>query len=226
MKNFAFILTLCAAFMIGCGDTKSDSDYTSFDETTKSDGSHGGHSHAHEKGPHGGKILELSSNHEYHGELCMDEGGKSLTFYVLGGDIKTPVPADSIEFEVDKEDGEEAELPSTPKPLEGEADGKSSVYSIDISSLGEVDLDHFAAHVHVMVDGKELEGGLKHDHDHGHEEGAHGDHDKGSHAEDGDKGHKHEGGDKDEHHAEGHDKKEGHDKDGEDHKKEGEEGHK
>ncbi len=202
MKRLGCILALAAAGMIGCADSeKGDADYTSFDDTGVSDGSHGGHSHAHEEGPHGGKIIELATDHSYHGELCKSDDGKSLMFFVLGSDLKTPVPADSIEFEVDK-DGEEAELPSTAKPLDGEAEGKSSVYSIDISSLGDVDLDHFAAHVHVMVDGKELEGGLAHDHDHGHED--HGD-DHDDHDHDGDEHHEH--GDKDSHDKDDHNHK-------------------
>ena len=191
-------LALFATAFIGCGEP--DKGTVSYGDAAESDGSHGGHSHSHEEGPHGGKVLELSSNHSVHGELCLDEGGKSLTFYVLGGDLKTPKPAESIEFEIEEGD-DEKELPSTPNPLEGEEEGKCSRFTIDVSSLESVDLDHMHAHVHVMIDGEEFEGGLEHDHDH-----AHGDHD-----DHGDHGH-------DDDHKEGHDDDHDHDKDDHDHK--------
>lgn len=211
MKRFylGLTLSLAATVLIGCGDTTDT--YESYDKAATSDGSHGGHSHAHEEGPHHGHILELASDHSVHGELCLDEGGKSLTFYVLGGDLKTPKLAESIEFEV--EDGDdETELTSTANPLEGEEDGKCSRFTIDSSSLGEMkDLESLHAHVHVIIDGQEYEGALEHDHEHGHEDGHdhddddhHGDED--GHDHDDDKDHKHEDGDHDEKHEHDDDK--------------------
>lgn len=218
------VLCLTATVLIGCGESTT---YESYDEAATSDGSHGGHGHAHEHGPHDGHVLELASDHSVHGELCLDEGGKSMTFYVLGPDLKTPLPAESIEFEIDKDD-DEVELPATAMPLDGEEDGKSSRFSIDSSMLGELtDLESVHAHVHVMIDGEEFKGALEHNHgdeghahgdheehgEHGHKEGDGHDHDeaghhddKDGHGHDDDKDHKHEDGD--------HDEKHEHDKDG------------
>ncbi len=218
--------------MIGCGDTSST--YESYDEAATSDGSHGS-SHSHEHGPHDGHVLELASDHSVHGELCLDEGGKSMTFYVLGSDLKTPLPAESIKFEVDTDD-DEVELASTANPLEGEEEGKCSRFTVDSSSLGELkDLESVHAHVHVMIDGKEFEGALEHNHGHGDEGHGHDDHDdhgehghkegdghdhdeKGHHdAEDGhdhDDDHKHEDGDHDEKHEGDDDHDHKHDEDG------------
>jgi hypothetical protein len=197
-------LAFVAMAFVGCADEKGE-DFTSYGDAAESDGSHGGHSHAHEEGPHGGKILELTDNHSVHGELCLNEDGKGLTFYVLGGDLKTPKPAESFKFEIDEEAGEKV-LPSTPAPLDGEEDGKSSRFTIDTTSLGEVDLDHMAAHVHVTIDGTEFEGGLAHDHDHGDhaDHGDHDDHDDHDHDHD---DHKEDHDDHD-HDKEGHDKDE------------------
>lgn len=153
-----------AALFIGCGE--SEQEFKEYDKAAQSEGTHGGHSHAHEHGPHDGHIIELTTDHKYHGELCLDEGGKSMTFYVLGSDLKTAVLADSIEFEIEEGDEEKA-LPSTPNPLEGEPEGKASRFTIDSSSLGELkDLESVHGHVHVVIDGTEFEGGLSHDHDH------------------------------------------------------------
>lgn len=200
---FGVGLALVATVFIGCGDGES-STYQSYEKAAESDGSHGGHSHAHEAGPHGGHIIELASDHSVHGEVCLDEGGKSLTFYVLGGDLKTPKVAESIEFEVEEGD-EEKELPSTPKPLDGE-EGGASCFSIDSSSLGELkDLEHLHAHVHVIIGGQEYEGAVSHDHAHGaHAEGK----DKDDHG-----GHDHDG----DEHGDKHDAEKGHDHDGDDH---------
>ncbi len=204
---FGASLALLATALIGCGES---TDYQTYDAAAESDGSHGGHSHAHEEGPHGGKIVELASDHSVHGEVCLDEGGKSLTFYILGGDLKTPKLAESIEFEVD-EDGDEKELPSTPKPLEGEEDGKCSCFTVDSSSLGEMkDLEHLHAHVHVIIEGQEYKGAVAdHEHDdhaaHGeeghedHDEHEGHDHDGDDHGDDHDKDHDHDDHDKDEH---------------------------
>ncbi|MFK7821866.1 MAG: hypothetical protein AB8G99_24420 [Planctomycetaceae bacterium] len=206
LRNSLFGLGLAFVSLgfVGCADEKGE-DFTPYEDAAESDGSHGGHSHAHEEGPHGGKILELADDHSVHGELCLNEDGKSMTFYVLGGDLKTPKPAESIKFEIEEE-ADEKVLPSTPSPLEGEEDGKCSRFTIDASSLGSLDLDHMEAHVHVMIDGTEFEGGLEHDHDHGD----HGDHDGHGHDEGGDDpkdGHDdHAGHD---HDKEGHDHKEG-----------------
>lgn len=193
---FGFGLALAATVLIGCGD---DSSFEEYDTAPTSDGTHGGHSHEGEAGPHGGSIVELASDHSVHGEACLDEGGKSVTFYILGGDLKSPMVAESLEFEIDEGD-DEKHLPVTPKPLDGETDGKASAFVVDTSSLGVLEnLDHLHAHVHVVIDGQEYEGAVAGDHDHdahgeGHEDHADGDdHDHDDHAgHDGDDDHGHD----------------------------------
>ena len=169
-----FAVSACAALALaiipGCGE-KSDS-FQAYDQAPASDGSHGGHSHAHEVGPHGGVIVELAEDHSVHGEVVFEEGSGVLTFFVLGSDLKTPAPADEIKFEVE-DDTSETELPVTPSPLEGETAESCSRFTVDVSGLKDLkSVEDLHAHVHVKIGDKELEGGLEHDHDHDH------DHDK------------------------------------------------
>jgi hypothetical protein len=47
--------------------------------------------HAHPAAPHGGEVLDLGEQ-EYHLEMIHDHVGGHVTVYVLGKDLKTPVP--------------------------------------------------------------------------------------------------------------------------------------
>jgi predicted small lipoprotein YifL len=57
--------------------------------------------HSHPPPPHGGELLELG-NDEYHLELIHDHDGGHVTVYVLGKDVKTPVPVEAPVVNLEK----------------------------------------------------------------------------------------------------------------------------
>ena len=218
MSKLRFIpVWLClgvAVSLSGCGET---SDATSYADADINEPGHShDHGHHHE-GPHGGEVLEVDGNHKYHAEVVFDAETRDVSVYILGGDLKTPVPvaAGDIEFEI--EEGEdESHLDMTAAPLEGEADGLSSVYKVPGASIPESakSLEDFHWHMHLTIDENEYNVEMAgHDHgEHGHD--AHGHDDDHDHAEG--KGH-----DADHDHGEDHDHKDGdkdHDHKDEDHK--------
>ena len=90
-----FICQLCAGLLglvalTGCGSVEPGS----------TDGNHASadahdHSHEHgEEGPHGGHLIELGRNHEYHAEL-VDEHG-SVTIYILDAHMDEVAIDDSV----------------------------------------------------------------------------------------------------------------------------------
>lgn len=193
-RLFQFSLALIAlALFVGC-PAKEKEDYQAYNDADKNEAGHDhdhghSHDHEHEAGPHGGHIVELTDDHSVHLEVTLDPSDRKVTLFLLGGDLETPLPVkvDEIEFELDQEDGNEVELVLTPQPLEGEAEGMASVFIAagDKIPATVTDIEKLHGHVHVTVNGKELTGGLEHDHDedahedddHGHDDADH-DHDE------------------------------------------------
>jgi len=152
----------------------------------------------------------------------MDETSRDVTVYIYGASMDTPaaINGDGIEFEIDREGGEEVEIDAEAKPRDGEPEGKSSVFTIAGASIPESakDLHDFHWHMHIRIDDKEYEAELDHSgHAHAHNHGAE---DGEKHAEETGE-HKHAEGDGDKGHKEG----DGHDKDGDEHGDKEGEGH-
>lgn len=98
--------SLVAAFAIlavvlnGCDQAATGDNNRSPDSATSTGGhdDHDGHDHDGHEGhdhaahdhtaPHGGHLVELGRNHEYHAELVDDHESESLTVYILDGDMK------------------------------------------------------------------------------------------------------------------------------------------
>ncbi len=164
------------ALLTGCPaeETQSYNDAEQNHET-------GGHDHSHDhgaEGPHGGHVIELGEE-TAHLEVTMG-ADRTITVYVLGGDMESPmqVAVGDILFELEGEGDEEVELELTPMPLEGEEEGKSSVFVVksDLVPEAVTDIEKLHGHIHITIDGTEYEGELEHDHgddDHDHEEGEH-----------------------------------------------------
>lgn len=202
----SFELTLVAAFaMILTGCTNNDSGFTevSHDESEVGHGDHSGHDHgAH--GPNGGDIVEVG-NAEFHAEVVVDEDEHRIDVFILGSDVKTAKPIAASEIAISFKHGEEVEeFKLAASPLDGEAEGQASKFSITDEELFEELHEHSEGATLTFADGDQtLTGTVKHSHDHGHEHGHahgdehghddHGDHDHDEHAkdEDGDD-HKHD----------------------------------
>lgn len=175
----SFELTLVAAFaVILTGCTNNDSGFTevSHDESEVGHGDHSGHDHgAH--GPNGGDIVEVG-NAEFHAEVVVDEGEHRIDVFILGSDVKTAKPIAASEIAISFKHGEEVEeFKLAASPLDGEAEGQASKFSITDEELFEELHEHSEGATLTFADGDQtLTGTVKHSHDHGHEHGhAHGD---------------------------------------------------
>ncbi len=118
--------------------------------------------HAHEHGPHDGEVVELG---EYHGEVAL-ESDRKATLYILGADVKTAVPlADATATLELKVGTETTKIELKAKPLDGEADGKTSRFQSE-APLPEAikDVHDIAGDVTVTVAGKPIKGEVGHHH--------------------------------------------------------------
>ena len=66
---YVFMILVLSICLIGCGKKEEEK------------------AHADE-GPHGGHVMELGRDHKYHAELVENDDEKSLTAYVLDGNLK------------------------------------------------------------------------------------------------------------------------------------------
>lgn len=177
-----FLSALVLALFTGC--PAQDSEYQEYSDAEQNEDHGHDHDHGHHEGPHGGHIIELTDDHSAHLEVTMG-GDRTITLYVLGADLETPLPVavGDILFELEGEGDEELELELTPMPADGEAEGTASVFVVKAESVPEAidDLEKLHGHVHITIDGKEYEGELEHDHGHeGHDHDEH-EHEEGEH---------------------------------------------
>lgn len=174
-KTLQYGTAFCALLMFaGCKSEEAPQNYGDAPPNTDTHGHDHDHDHAHEHGPHGGHVIELASDHSFHGEVTFTAEGRKITIYILGSDLETAVPVDldAVVFEIEGEkEGEEIALPLTAAPLEGEPEGKSSVFVVEGDKVPAAidDIEKLHGHVHVTIDGKEYEGAISHDHDHDHD---------------------------------------------------------
>ncbi len=130
---YAFLMSVALiSFTVGCdtGATpagNSGGDQTHSDDDGHDHGADDGHDHegehAHE-GPHDGTVVEWGE-HEFHVEFIVDHEQKQATAYILGEDVKTPMPINTTEITVSiKEPAIQIVLKAN--PMDGETEGKSS----------------------------------------------------------------------------------------------------
>jgi hypothetical protein len=105
------------AFAIGCGNTPAPAPKTEGD--ARSD-------HAHEKGAHGGQIVEIGQDN-YHVELIFQPDG-GIDLYLLGSneDRVQEVGKQSLSATVKTEGGKSVEIEFRPTPQKDDAEGKTS----------------------------------------------------------------------------------------------------
>ncbi|QDT66698.1 hypothetical protein [Calycomorphotria hydatis] len=174
--TWLLLCPLALALVTGCNQEGDYQEYNESEEHAHDDEAH--HDHGHHEGPHGGHVIELTDDHSVHGEFVIADGKGIL--YLLGGDLKTPVMADAVNFN----QGEHAEVEvDTVMTQVDPVDGKASVFEVDVTALPSDDIEKVEGHFHVFSDGKEMMGKLSHDH--GHDDHDHGhDHDHGEHDHD------------------------------------------
>jgi len=132
MKNLLPIFGLLIVIGIGCqSETPKEKTTTTSQQSTAPS-----QRHSHGAGPHDGAVADWGGG-KFHVEFTVNHDKKEATVHILGADQKTPVPIDAKEIQLDIEDPKlTAKLIA--KPLDGEADGKSSRFVGNHDSLSVV----------------------------------------------------------------------------------------
>ncbi len=122
----------------------------------------------HGPGPHGGHVIELGRNHEYHAELARDEDSGTVSVYIMDGGMKElAVAQTSISLSLTA-GGE-----SVSAELKGRADKNSQFVSTD-ESLSKT-LEHHGdlkGKIRLTIDGVQYVGNID-AHSHGSHDHAH-----------------------------------------------------
>lgn len=162
MNRVAAILSLTIAFSLpiltGCGKSKTGDDKSKSGKSTKlNDGGHG------TEGLHGGTILEVGKDHQYHAEFLIDWEKKTVTIHILDETAKNVKPIKASEVTIAlTHGGEQEKFQLKARPVKGEKDGMSSPFEITSDDLTH-DLTHDDANPRLLftVDGKTRSGSIK-----------------------------------------------------------------
>ena len=173
-----------AALLAGVGLTlsgcSSDDDGQTYGTTGVDDEHvHAAADHA-DVGPHGGSILELTADHSVHGELVLENPDDPArgTFYLLGGDLKTPVVATSVQMALADPEGEADDVLLDLVPSGGDGQ-ESAEWTFERSRLpGDGVVEGMEGDLTVLIDGQQYETAFaagpddheEHDHE-GHDHG-------------------------------------------------------
>lgn len=171
MKNLALILTMAAIaiFSIGCENTSTTPATETSDTGTDSHAGHdhSGHDHAahSDTGEHGGHIIELGRDHEYHAELVDDHETESVTIYMMDGDLK-PLAIEQAAVTLVLTSGDESKTFEVPA-----VEGSTSKFSLsDESMLSMMEAKNTSGKLRVTINDKPFSGTFDHHaHDHDHE---------------------------------------------------------
>ncbi len=123
--------------------------------------------HEHEKGPHGGSLVELGDE-EYHAEIVHDEKEGQVTIYILGADAKTAVGIEAKEVAVNskvKGAGVQIKLKSVPQKKD-KAGLSSRFASKDKELIELLDNPEASSVLRVSIKGKAYSGKIEHEEDH------------------------------------------------------------
>ena len=186
--------TAVIALATGCADQGQSGGGSDHAPTSSSSGdSHDGHDHDghdhdghdHEgehEGPHGGHVVELGRNHEYHAELVEDEAAGSVTVYILDKDLKElPIAQSSIAMNL-VVDGKAKSFELAASNAQA---GKASRFDASGQELFEALHEHEASgKLRVTIDDAPYSGPVEHHHHHGdddHDDHEHADHEHADH---------------------------------------------
>lgn len=171
MKKHSLLLALFAVsiFAIGCDDSASDK--TDSTEDTSEIDPHKGHDHSSDDhgdhtAKHGGHLIELGRNHEYHAELVDDHKTESITVYMMDGDMK-PLTVNASSITLVLTAGEKTE---TFELMASQPGGAAQFASNDAKMMEIIEGEDVKGKLRVAIDGKPFSGAFDHL-GHGHEEG-------------------------------------------------------
>ncbi len=178
MKNLFFAAMAIASVSLlatGCTDMNT-AGHDSLDtpaETNGHDHGHNGHDHAHNlPAPHGGQLIELGRNHEYHAELLDDDQNESVTIYMLDGHLQ-PVSIDASSIQLVMITGDQTR---TFELLASQPAGSSEFRSSDPDLTELLETDGVQGKLRVTINDTPFSGVFDHhDHDpnHDHDDDGH-----------------------------------------------------
>ena len=169
MKKFSLLLGLVAVsmFAIGCDQPQTTG---SGSNNTQEEDPHAGHNHdeaAHDHSPkHGGHLIEIGRNHEYHAELVDDHKTESITVYMMDSHME-PLSLNTDSINLDLTAGDKTE---TFELLASQPGGSSEFSSNDAKMMEMIEGEEVKGKLRVNIDGKPFSGAFDH-HGHGHGEG-------------------------------------------------------
>ena len=144
------------SLIFGCGE-KADQTYS---DAPVSESSQQSHAHNHPStGPHGGDLIELGADEEFHAELVHDKDD-GVTIYILDGMAKDTVAIDATELKINTtHDGTAEQFVLKAAPEEGTKEGMSARFMLQDGHLA----DHLEDAVLVVkINGKQFRGKIAH----------------------------------------------------------------
>ena len=171
MKNFPILLSLFAVsiFVIGCGQT-TDTNSGSTDKPDDVD-PHAGHDHSSgddDHSPkHGGHLIEIGRNHEYHAELVDDHKTESITVYMMDSHME-PLTVNQASINLVLTSGDKTE---SFELMASQPGGSAQFSSNDANMMEMIEGEDVKGKLRVTIDDKPFSGEFDH-HGHGNEEGS------------------------------------------------------
>ena len=151
-------------WVAGCDSGSTGPNKTSDSKSAASGGDSRHHGEEDRAAPHGGHIIELGRNHQYHAELVEDEKARTVTIYILDKEMKElPIdqPSIAVNLVVD------GKAQSFTLAAAGAQDGKASRFVSSGEALFEALHEHDASgKLRVTINGSPYSGEIAHDHDH------------------------------------------------------------
>ncbi len=179
MKKLSLLLALTALsmFVFGCakpdatssGSTATHTDDDGHEHGTDEHEGHEGHDHAaaDHAPPHGGHLIELGRNHEYHAELVDDHKTESIIIYIMDGDMK-PLSINQASVSLVLTAGDNTQ---TFELLSSQPGGSSEFTSNDEAMMGMIETEGVTGKLRVTINEKPFSGSFEH-HAHGYDEKA------------------------------------------------------
>lgn len=121
---------------------------------------HNGHDHV---SPHGGQLIELGHDHQFHAEMVDNHEDETITFYMLDGNLKSK-KIDAPTISLTLINGETAQLFEVVASSGATETGTSFVLT-DPSAFELIETEGVQGKVRVLIDGKPYRGTFAgHDH--------------------------------------------------------------
>ncbi len=174
--SLVFGCVAVAVFAMGCEQTDPQAAATTATTTQAPADDHAGHDHAatDHAAPHGGHLIELGHNHEYHAELLDDHKTETITIYLLDADMQ-PLSIDAAAVSLVLSAGEKTE---TFELLASQPGGSAEFKSSDAKMLAMIEGEKVSGKLRVTIDAKPYTGSFEHlEHGHEGDAGGHAGHD-------------------------------------------------